>query len=107
MVRIRQAQMNLNNSRKYRHRPVIESGEFYRLFPALKRRLDEQVVTHRSAGEFLHMMKTLMAKLKVRVVYYKKGHHVSYSCSRRTIGALCLVRTYAFRLVGLYDELIV
>ncbi|KAF8548217.1 hypothetical protein OG21DRAFT_1449416 [Imleria badia] len=44
--------------------PVIESKEFYKLFPALKRQLDKQVVTHRSAGEFLHLMKTLMAKLK-------------------------------------------
>ncbi|KAF8122291.1 hypothetical protein EV363DRAFT_1404993 [Boletus edulis] len=44
--------------------PVIESKEFYELFPAVKRQLDEQVVTHRSAGEFLHVMKTLMAKLK-------------------------------------------
>lgn len=47
-------------------RPVIESKEFYQLFPALKARLDQQVVTHRTAGEFLHVMKTLMAKLKVR-----------------------------------------
>ncbi|KIJ06916.1 hypothetical protein PAXINDRAFT_19882 [Paxillus involutus ATCC 200175] len=45
--------------------PVIESKYFYTLFPAVKRRLDQQVVTHRAAGEFLHMMKTLMAKLKV------------------------------------------
>ncbi|KAF8548560.1 hypothetical protein OG21DRAFT_1422884 [Imleria badia] len=44
--------------------PVIESKEFYKLFPALKRHLDKQVVTHRSAGGFLHLMKTLMAKLK-------------------------------------------
>ncbi|KIM57715.1 hypothetical protein SCLCIDRAFT_1219233 [Scleroderma citrinum Foug A] len=44
--------------------PVIESKEFYQLFPALKARLDQQVVTHRTAGEFLHVMKTLMAKLK-------------------------------------------
>ncbi|KAF9228244.1 hypothetical protein BS17DRAFT_877588 [Gyrodon lividus] len=44
--------------------PVIESKEFYKLFPALKRRLDRQVVTHKAAGEFLHLMKTLMAKLK-------------------------------------------
>ncbi|KIK74825.1 hypothetical protein PAXRUDRAFT_835890 [Paxillus rubicundulus Ve08.2h10] len=44
--------------------PVIESKDFYKLFPAVKRRLDQQVVTHRAAGEFLHMMKTLMAKLK-------------------------------------------
>ncbi|KAF8428935.1 hypothetical protein L210DRAFT_3623712 [Boletus edulis BED1] len=44
--------------------PVIESKEFYKLFPAVKRQLDRQAVTHRSAGEFLHLMKTLMAKLK-------------------------------------------
>ncbi|KIJ13989.1 hypothetical protein PAXINDRAFT_100354 [Paxillus involutus ATCC 200175] len=44
--------------------PVIESKDFYKLFPAVKRRLDQQVVTHQAAGEFLHMMKTLMAKLK-------------------------------------------
>ncbi|KAF7982845.1 hypothetical protein HWV62_25812 [Athelia sp. TMB] len=44
--------------------PVIESRDFYRLFPALKKSLDKQVVTHRTAGEFLHTLKTLMAKLK-------------------------------------------
>ncbi|KIO11023.1 hypothetical protein M404DRAFT_20554 [Pisolithus tinctorius Marx 270] len=44
--------------------PVIESKEFYKLFPTLKRSLDEQVVTHHAAGEFLHKMKVLMAKLK-------------------------------------------
>ncbi|KAF8548835.1 hypothetical protein OG21DRAFT_670471 [Imleria badia] len=44
--------------------PVIESRGFYTLFPALKRHLDKQAVTHRSAGSFLHFMKTLMAKLK-------------------------------------------
>ncbi|KAG2136636.1 hypothetical protein DEU56DRAFT_857679 [Suillus clintonianus] len=44
--------------------PVIESQEFYKLFPTLKRRLDKQKLTHNTAGEFLHVMKTLMAKLK-------------------------------------------
>ncbi|KAG2116832.1 hypothetical protein DEU56DRAFT_984881 [Suillus clintonianus] len=44
--------------------PVIESQEFYQLFPALKRRLDKQKLTHNTAGEFLHAVKTLMAKLK-------------------------------------------
>ncbi|KAI9573409.1 hypothetical protein HD554DRAFT_2055827 [Boletus coccyginus] len=44
--------------------PVIESREFYKLFPTLKRRLDQQDVTHKAAGEFLHLMKSLMAKLK-------------------------------------------
>ncbi|KAJ6534677.1 hypothetical protein DFH09DRAFT_932195, partial [Mycena vulgaris] len=44
--------------------PVIESKQFYMLFPAMKRLLDRQEVTHRTAGEFLHTLKTLMAKLK-------------------------------------------
>ncbi|KAI6027008.1 hypothetical protein EDC04DRAFT_2899498 [Pisolithus marmoratus] len=44
--------------------PVIESKEFYKLFPTLKRYLDQQVLTHHAAGEFLHKVKTLMAKLK-------------------------------------------
>ena len=45
--------------------PVIESREFYNLFSALKKRLDLQKISHPSAGEFLHTIKTLMAKLKV------------------------------------------
>ncbi|KAJ7696454.1 hypothetical protein B0H17DRAFT_398658 [Mycena rosella] len=44
--------------------PVIESKEFYTLFPTLKKTLDHQEVTHPTAGEFLHTVKTLMAKLK-------------------------------------------
>ncbi|KAI6035786.1 hypothetical protein EDC04DRAFT_2604872 [Pisolithus marmoratus] len=44
--------------------PVIESNEFYKLFTKVKQCLDQQPVTHPSAGEFLHKMKTLMAKLK-------------------------------------------
>ncbi|KAG2136644.1 hypothetical protein DEU56DRAFT_356200 [Suillus clintonianus] len=44
--------------------PVIESHEFYKLFPTLKRRLDKQKLTYNTAGEFLDVMKTLMAKLK-------------------------------------------
>ena len=47
--------------------PVIESKEFYKLFATLKRRLDLQKVSHSTAGEFLHTIKTLMAKLKVCV----------------------------------------
>ena len=47
------------------NRPVIESRDFYKLFSTLRKRLDQQVVTHQAAGEFLHLMKTLMAKLKV------------------------------------------
>ncbi|TFY77300.1 hypothetical protein EWM64_g6712 [Hericium alpestre] len=44
--------------------PVIESREFYKLFGTLKKRLDQQRTTHNTAGEFLHTLKTLMAKLK-------------------------------------------
>jgi hypothetical protein len=45
--------------------PVIESREFYKLFETLKVRLDQQKLSHSTAGEFLHTIKTLMAKLKV------------------------------------------
>jgi hypothetical protein len=45
--------------------PVIESRKFYKLFSALKRKLDQQSTSHHTAGEFLHTLKTLMAKLKV------------------------------------------
>ena len=44
--------------------PVIESREFYKLLSALKKRLDQQSISHPVAGEFLHTIKTLMAKLK-------------------------------------------
>jgi hypothetical protein len=50
--------------------PVIESRQFYALFPMLKKRLDRQEVTHQTAGEFLHTLKTLMAKLKVGVLLH-------------------------------------
>ncbi|KAI0250860.1 hypothetical protein BJV78DRAFT_1282923 [Lactifluus subvellereus] len=46
--------------------PVIESKGFYKLFPTLKKQLDLQKISHRTAGEFLHTIKTLMAKLKAR-----------------------------------------
>lgn len=46
--------------------PVIQSSRFYELFGALKNRLDKQPLTHKSAGEFLLVLKMLMAKLKVR-----------------------------------------
>ena len=45
--------------------PVIESREFYKLFYSVKKKLDQQKPSHRTAGEFLHTLKTLMAKLKV------------------------------------------
>ena len=45
--------------------PVIESKEFYKSFTILKRQLDLQKVSYPTAGEFLHTIKMLMAKLKV------------------------------------------
>ena len=45
--------------------PVIGSKEFYELFPAIQKYLDQQDITHKTAGEFLQTLKTLMAKLKV------------------------------------------
>ena len=47
--------------------PVIQSPHFYDLFESLKNRLDRQPSTHKSAGEFLLVLKMLMAKLKVRI----------------------------------------
>jgi hypothetical protein len=44
--------------------PVIGSKQFYTLFPTIQKRLDQQEVTHKTAGEFLQTLKTLMAKLK-------------------------------------------
>ena len=45
--------------------PVIESKGFYKLFSTLKKLLDLQKTSHTTASEFLHTIKTLMAKLKV------------------------------------------
>ena len=47
--------------------PVIESEGFYQLFRRVKKALDQQPVSHHTAGEFLLSLKTLMAKLKVRL----------------------------------------
>jgi hypothetical protein len=49
--------------------PVIESKKFYTLFNELKKCLDQQPITHATAGEFLRTIKTLMAKLKVGTNY--------------------------------------
>jgi hypothetical protein len=49
--------------------PVIESKEFYKLFTTLKKRLDLQKVSHPTAREFLHTIKTLMAKIKVYLFF--------------------------------------
>ncbi|KAI9567259.1 hypothetical protein HD554DRAFT_2270122 [Boletus coccyginus] len=43
--------------------PVIKLREFYKLFLTFKRCLNQQDIMHKAAGEFLHLMKSLMAKL--------------------------------------------
>jgi hypothetical protein len=48
--------------------PVIESKDFYKLFPTLKRLLDLQEISHTTARGFLQTVKTLMAKLKAFVI---------------------------------------
>jgi hypothetical protein len=53
--------------------PLIESEGFYRLFKKVKKALDEQPTSHHTAGEFLLTLKTLMAKLKVRLKYLLAG----------------------------------
>jgi len=53
--------------------PVIESRDFYKLFATLKKRLDQQKISHPAAGEFLYTIKTLMAKLKVRAFFLSQG----------------------------------
>ncbi len=50
--------------------PVIESSQFYGLFEVLKERLIKRPTTHRHAVQFVDTLKTLMAKLKVRVQTY-------------------------------------
>jgi hypothetical protein len=66
--------------------PVIESPQFYALFLALKRKLDLQPVTHPAAGEFLHKLKTLMAKLKVGRCDTSTSILKCFQLSRQTTG---------------------
>ncbi|KAI9453845.1 hypothetical protein BJY52DRAFT_1225384 [Lactarius psammicola] len=61
--------------------PVIESKEFYKLFATLKRRLDLQKISHSTAGEFLHTVKTLMAKLKLTFSTETMAEHRAKSLS--------------------------
>ena len=55
--------------------PVFGSQGFYNLFTVLKRRLDLQRVSHPTAGDFLHRIKTLMATLKVRDSVLRQRHY--------------------------------
>lgn len=43
--------------------PVIKSKGFYTLFGHIRRILEDQPITHKEGGVFLHMLKTLMAKI--------------------------------------------
>jgi hypothetical protein len=45
--------------------PVIESSQFYGLFEVLKDRFIKRPTTHHHAVQFVDVLKTLMAKLKV------------------------------------------
>jgi hypothetical protein len=58
--------------------PVIESREFYKSFATLKTHLDQQRTSHSTAGEFLYTIKTLMAKLKVCVLFVVKDIALIY-----------------------------
>ncbi len=49
--------------------PLMGSKQFYTLFKAIKKSLDEQAVTHHGGAVFLQTMKTLMAKLKVGIYH--------------------------------------
>jgi hypothetical protein len=60
--------------------PMIESEGFFKLFTDLKVQLDLQKVSHPTAGEFLHRIKTLMAKLKVR-----RSSRCQQHCSKRLL----------------------
>ena len=73
--------------------PVIESKDFYKLFAKLKKRLDLQKVSHPAAGEFLHTIKTLMAKLKVRSLFSSRLKFMT-SASRPMTGELFPVRLF-------------
>jgi hypothetical protein len=68
--------------------PVIESKEFYKSFTTLKRRLDLQKVSHPTAGEFLHTIKTLMAKLKVCNLSRSQGYVLIVYLQANDWGAL-------------------
>ena len=73
---------------------MIESKEFYKHFSALKRKLDQQSTSHHRAGEFLHTLKTLMAKLKVFLPFFsiQVGYCKLYLIIRQMIGELFHVR---------------
>ena len=61
--------------------PVIQSTRFYGLFGSLRTHLEKQHITHKSAAEFLRVLKMLMAKLKVHMPAAKT---INISLTRRS-----------------------
>jgi hypothetical protein len=78
---------------------VIESREFYKLFSSVKKKFGQQKTSHRTAGEFLHTLKTLMAKLKVRFLSISWIITDERCMHRQTIGVLCHVCPRALEVV--------
>ncbi len=68
--------------------PVIQTTKFYELFGTLRTRLEERPITHKSASEFLRVLKMLMAKLKVRTRTACSIELVSELLFRLAIGVL-------------------
>lgn len=48
--------------------PVIKSKGFYTLFGHIRGILEDQPITHGEGGGFLHLLKTLMAKIMVSLL---------------------------------------
>jgi hypothetical protein len=72
---------------------VIETKEFYKPFSTIKMKL-QQSTSHHTAGEFLHTLKTMMAKLKVCTPTFRSGWITDqpYLLNRQMIGELFRVR---------------
>ncbi|KAG8903434.1 hypothetical protein FRB99_003283 [Tulasnella sp. 403] len=70
---------------------VIQSREFYSLFSRLSYHLFEQETTHRTAGEFLITLKTLMAKLKAQ-----DWGSIDHTVIKHRVGALTVILPNAF-----------
>lgn len=73
--------------------PVIGSEPFYEEFAELKDRLDSQAVTYPSAGQFLQVLKMLMAKIKVKPSAWviTSLNPAPFFLNRNLIGPLSLV----------------
>ena len=68
--------------------PVIRSPEFYNMFGSLKACLEKQPVTHKSAGDFLRVLKMLMAKLKARTRTARSTYLFTETSFRLATGVL-------------------